>query len=252
MNWLLILVILIIAGNIFFGYRRGFLQIGYTLVEWILILVFIYWASPYVTDFLTEHTGVPERIEAHCLEQLQESVTGALGAGEDSGAGAENNTYAGEGEGSGTGENGPGTAVDDIDRDGSLEQFGVKLPAVLLNNLLEESGTYGKLAEKVTDLAVQGISYLLTLIAAVLIFRWLRFALKLIDKIPVLNGINRFLGIFAGLIKGLLQTWIGFALIAAFAGTAWGKFLISYIYEAPVLTWLYDNNIILAIIMAFL
>ncbi len=236
MNWLLILVILIIAGNIFFGYRRGFLQIGYTLVEWILILVFIYWASPYVTDFLKEHTGIPERIEAHCMEQLQESVAGALGTGEDNGAGTD----------------GTGAAVDDIDQSKNLEQLGVKLPAVLLNSLLEETGTYGKFAEKVTDLAVQGISYLLTLIAAVLIFRWLRFALKLIDKIPVLNGINRFLGIFAGLIKGLLQTWIGFALIAAFAGTVWGNFLISYIYEAPVLTWLYDNNIILAIIMAFL
>lgn len=244
MNWLLILVIFIIAGNIFLGYRRGFLQIAYTLVEWILILVFINWASPYVADFLAEHTGIPERIEAHCLEQLQESVTGASSDDGDAQTGWESGLYAGD----------SADAEEDSGQEqvGTLEQLGVKLPTVVLNNLLEETGTYARLSETITDMAVQGISYLLTLIAAVLIFRWLRFALRLIDKIPILSGINRFFGIIAGALKGLLLTWIGFALIAAFAGTAWGKFLISYIYEAPVLTWLYDNNMILTIILGFL
>ncbi len=227
MNWLLILVILIIAANILLGYRRGFLQSAYTLVEWLLIMIFIYWVSPYAADFLAENTSIPEQIEAHCLEQMQESVTSALETDI-----AENDTG--------------------VSADSSLEQLGVKLPAVLLNNLLEENGTYEKLAEAMAELAVQGISYLLTLIVGVIIFHWLRHVFKLIDKIPVLSGINRILGLLAGALKGMLLIWVLFSLIAVFAGTAWGKFAVSYIYESSVLTWLYDNNYLLAVIMAWL
>jgi hypothetical protein len=233
MNWLLILVILVIAANIVIGYRKGFLRVAYSLVEWVLILIFINWASPYVTDFLVTQTGISERIEAHCTEQIRQSMEEALGNGiqEDPGNQEEN-------------------SQENL-TEAQLEELGVRLPASLFGAVLEKSGAYSKLAEQVTDLAVRGISYLLTLIVALLLFYWLRKALHLIDKIPILNGVNRLIGIIAGLIKGLLLTWIGFALVAAFAGTVWGKFLISYIYEAPILTWLYDNNIILTIILSF-
>jgi uncharacterized membrane protein required for colicin V production len=227
MNWLLILVILVIAANIVIGYRKGFLRVAYSLVEWVLILAFINWASPYVMNFLETQTGISARIEAHCTEQIRSSVEEALGNGIQETQGEENLTET------------------------QLEELGVRLPAALFGAVLEKTGAYSKLAEQVTELAMQGISYLLSLVVALLLFYWLRKALRLIDKIPILNGVNRLIGTIAGLIKGLLLTWIGFALVAAFAGTVWGKFLISYIYEAPVLTWLYDNNFILTMILSF-
>ena len=58
MNWLLIAVILVIAWKMVSGYRKGFLRVAYSLVEWILVFVFVTWASPYVADFLTNHTGL--------------------------------------------------------------------------------------------------------------------------------------------------------------------------------------------------
>jgi uncharacterized membrane protein required for colicin V production len=234
MNWLLILVILVIAANIVIGYRKGFLRVAYSLVEWVLILVFINWASPYVTDFLVTQTGISERLEAHCTEQIRQSMEEALGNGIQEELGVQ-------------GEEGAQENLTET----QLEELGVRLPAALFGAVLEKSGAYSKLAEQVTNLAMRGISYMLTLIVALLLFYWLRKALHLIDKIPILNGVNRLIGTVAGLIKGLFLTWIGFALVAAFAGTVWGKFLISYIYEAPILTWLYDNNIILTIILSF-
>jgi hypothetical protein len=131
-----------------------------------------------------------------------------------------------------------------------LEELGVRLPTALFGALLEKTGAYTKLAEEVAELAVRGISYLLTLIVALLLFYWLRKALCLIDKIPILNGANRLIGAAAGLIKGILLTWIAFAFVAAFAATVWGRFLISYIYEAQILTWLYENNVILTVILS--
>ena len=58
MNWLLILVVLLVAGNIVWGFFRGFLRVVYSMAAWILILVFVTFATPYVADWMTEHTGL--------------------------------------------------------------------------------------------------------------------------------------------------------------------------------------------------
>lgn len=56
MNWLLILVVLLVAGNIVWGFFRGFLRVVYSMAAWILILVFVTFATPYVADWMT-HGG---------------------------------------------------------------------------------------------------------------------------------------------------------------------------------------------------
>ena len=66
MNWLLILVVLLVAGNIVWGFFRGFLRVVYSMAAWILILVFVTFATPYVADWMTEHTGLNTRIEKNC------------------------------------------------------------------------------------------------------------------------------------------------------------------------------------------
>ena len=35
MNWLLILVVLLVAGNIVWGFFRGFLRVVYSMAAWI-------------------------------------------------------------------------------------------------------------------------------------------------------------------------------------------------------------------------
>ena len=74
MNWLLILVVLLVAGNIVWGFFRGFLRVVYSMAAWILILVFVTFATPYVADWMTEHTGLDTRIEKNCKEKLQNAV----------------------------------------------------------------------------------------------------------------------------------------------------------------------------------
>lgn len=76
MNWLLILVVLLVAGNIVWGFFRGFLRVVYSMAAWILILVFVTFATPYVADWMIEHTGLDTRIEKNCKEKLQNAVAG--------------------------------------------------------------------------------------------------------------------------------------------------------------------------------
>ena len=76
MNWLLIIVILVLAGNIVWGFSKGFLRVVYSMLAWIAILIFVTWATPHVADMLAKTTNIDNRIEAGLNDKLHELVEG--------------------------------------------------------------------------------------------------------------------------------------------------------------------------------
>lgn len=241
MNWLLIIVILVLAGNIVWGFSKGFLRVIYSMLAWIAILVFVTWATPYVANVLTEKTNIDNRIELNLDERLHELVIGDTnGQKEDREPDAQN----------------PGQGKK------NYRDLQMKLPDVVTNKLfdtnkiadqiLEGSGAYDVVAGRATDLAMRVISFVLVLLIAVISFHLLSVVLKVVEKLPLIGGINRLLGLFAGLVKGILIIWLAFAIIAMAGTTDIGIALISYIYESPLLIWVYENNFVLTLLMTFL
>lgn len=241
MNWLLIIVILVLAGNIVWGVSRGFLRVIYSMLAWIAILVFVTWATPYVANVLTEKTNIDNRIESNLDEKLHELVIGDTnGQKEDREPDAQNP--------------GPGKK--------NYRDLQMKLPDAVTNKLfdtnkiadqiLEGSGAYDVVAGRATDLVMRVISFVLVLLIAVISFHLLSVVLKVVEKLPLIGGINRLLGLFAGLVKGILIIWLAFAIIAMAGTTDIGIALISYIYESPLLIWVYENNFVLTLLMTFL
>ena len=241
MNWLLIIVILVLAGNIVWGFSRGFLRIIYSMLAWIAILVFVTWATPYVANVLTEKTNIDNRIESNLDEKLHELVIGDTnGQKEDREPDAQN----------------PGQGKK------NYRDLQMKLPDAVTNKLfdtnkiadqiLEGSGAYDVVAGRATDLVMRVISFVLVLLITVISFHLLSVVLKVVEKLPLIGGINRLLGLFAGLVKGILIIWLAFAIIAMAGTTDIGIALISYIYESPLLIWAYENNFVLTLLMTFL
>lgn len=241
MNWLLIIVILVLAGNIVWGFSRGFLRVIYSMLAWIAILVFVTWATPYVANVLTEKTNIDNRIESNLDEKLHELVIGDTnGQKEDREPDAQN----------------PGQGKK------NYRDLQMKLPDAVTNKLfdtnkiadqiLEGSGAYDVVAGRATDLVMRVISFVLVLLIAVISFHLLSVVLKVVEKLPLIGGINRLLGLFAGLVKGILIIWLAFAIIAMAGTTDIGIALISYIYESPLLIWVYENNFMLTLLMTFL
>lgn len=241
MNWLLIIVILVLAGNIVWGFSRGFLRVIYSVLAWIAILVFVTWATPYVANVLTEKTNIDNRIESNLDEKLHELVIGDTnGQKEDREPDAQN----------------PGQGKK------NYRDLQMKLPDAVTNKLfdtnkiadqiLEGSGAYDVVAGRATDLVMRVISFVLVLLIAVISFHLLSVVLKVVEKLPLIGGINRLLGLFAGLVKGILIIWLAFAIIAMAGTTDIGIALISYIYESPLLIWVYENNFVLTLLMTFL
>lgn len=70
MNWLLIVVICIIAWNAVRGYTRGLLRIVYSLAACILMLTASSMAAPYVRDNILSQTGIESVIYSNIERQI--------------------------------------------------------------------------------------------------------------------------------------------------------------------------------------
>ena len=108
------------------------------------------------------------------------------------------------------------------------------------------------MSDKISQLAMTGISFLLVLVVASIVFGIILQLVKIVEKIPVIHGVNRILGAVGGLLKGIVLIWIIFAIIALTGTSSLGTIATSYIYESEFLQFLYENNIILMILMSFL
>lgn len=238
MNWLLILVMIWIAGNTVWGICRGFFRVVCSMAAWLLMLVLVTWATPFIEEVLKEHTRIDERIEAGCEDKLRALVRGADAESDET----------------------------DISKKGqekdSLSDLGIKLPEVFVDqlldagesadHLLDAAGVYTKAAKRAGDLAMRGLSFVLVLLITWIAFHILVTVLDLVAKLPVIGEVNHLLGGAAGLLKGILLVWLAFAFIAMGSATAVGNGLILLIYESELLIWLYENNLVLSILMLFL
>lgn len=231
MNWVLIIVLLLLIWEMMRGYQRGFLRTIYSLVSWIIVLVFVMWATPYIDAYLLEHTSLYETIEEHCAKEVRRS--------------AENNT---------------GQTAGQNDGYESFKELGIQLPEGVLNDILEKTGdaadeflestgVYDQIARGIAGFIVEGISFFIALIVAWILVHIISQILGIVSKIPIIHGVNKILGIFAGGIYGLILVWVAFYLIALSSTSEWGGMLISYIYQNPFLQFLYENNPVISVML---
>lgn len=240
MNILFLVVIAILAGCVIAGYCRGFLRIVYSLVSWILVLAFVYFATPYIKDIIIEKTSIDERIEEYCEDAVRDPIETQI---EKEAAKAVEDT------------------ADAMEQAG-FEELGINLPENVMedivgnasgaaNDFLEESGTYEAVSKGMTDFILQGISFFTAFIIGTILSIIISCVLGIVSKIPVLSGANKTLGLFAGALQGLLIVWVAFYFIAICSASEAGTVLVSYIYDNVFLTFLYENNLIVTLINIF-
>lgn len=234
MNWVLIVVMLLLIWEMMRGYRRGLLRTIYSLVSWVIVLVIVTLATPHIDAYLIEHTTLYDKIEAYCETSVRKNAQNKIeqqaadGSGED-----------------------------------PIAELGIKLPEGVWNDVLEKtgnvadefletSGVYNEVAKGVAGFIVEGISFFIALVTARIIVHLISRFLGVVSRIPVICGINKTLGIFAGAIYGLILVWIAFYLVALGSTSELGGMIISYIYQNPLLTFLYENNFVITIIMQYL
>lgn len=92
---------------------------------------------------------------------------------------------------------------------------------------------------------VNVVTYVIVFLAIHLALIILAHALDIISKLPVLNSLNKTGGAVLGLVQGFLLIWILCIILTVFAGTEFGAKALAEINASPILSYLYQNNLLL-------
>lgn len=233
MNWLLICVIATVVLCALYGYWKGFLRILFSMVSVLLLLAVVTITTPYISSFLEEHTSVQKTIEQQCLEHIRKTTQQQM---EDTLTNEKN------------------------DKQKLLEEAGIHLPesawekvldsgADATNDILETSGLYEAVAQSVAQFVVNGIASIIALIVGVILLFLVARVLNIVSKLPVIKEVNHFLGVASGLVLALVLIWLFFYFVMVMCTSSFGIMMTQYIRDSKVLTWLYENNMLLYVVM---
>ncbi|MDE6951800.1 MAG: CvpA family protein [Lachnospiraceae bacterium] len=126
-----------------------------------------------------------------------------------------------------------------IDEAGALADIVIVSFAVVAGIVVIESA----LEKNLIGFLVAGIILLLILIARKLL-RLVFSSLGMIAKLPLLNGLNKFLGMLAGIVEATVVIWVGFAVISCLKIPIKGQLITELIQENVFLDFLYKRNLL--------
>ena len=104
------------------------------------------------------------------------------------------------------------------------------------------------IADSVTGIILNAISFVLVFVGVSIIMRIIIRCLNLLSRLPVIHTMNKMGGMLVGLLKGLIVLWLICIVITIMSGSEAGIYLYSQINESPFLKYIYDNNMIMALI----
>lgn len=216
MNWLLVVVLVIFLIFIIRGWRRGLLRLLFSLISIIVLIVLVSYATPHISGFVKEHTGIYTMIENRCSENIQSHMEERI-------------------------EDVSNRSVTDI----SLPD---KVMAYLTDSgksTIADTGIYQEVGARAADLILAGISFFIALILAIVIVKLIDHALGIVNHIPIIKGINRTLGLLGGAFEAFIVVSLLFMFFALIAGTELGEIATECIDDSVILSCLYYQNLLL-------
>jgi len=221
MNWLLILVVALLLGNVLWGYKQGFMRVVLSIVSWVLVLVVCYVVTPMVAETILDKTELQTIVQTTINDKVNEVVA---------------------------------NVAEGVADEAGIAELEATLPAEIKEAVLGEHDSLadvlkaeGKIKIDTAPIAQSAAS----LIALVIVLVVTRLAIFVLDKIlglasklPLIGSTDKMLGLVAGAAKGLIYCWIVLAVVAMLALTGTNTELIAMVNDSVLLTWLHENNII--------
>lgn len=221
-NAIVILIGLLWTICIYRGYKRGFAKIAMSLVSTIVVMVFVTWATPYISDFIEKNTTIDDQIEAECEKNISARL---LEYGE------------------------PKEAFTDLPL--PIRHSIEKITKDAGKAALETSGISHELATELTSYIVSGASFMTAAIVAWIFMHLLCSIIETVASLPVIHGVNKSLGLLVGGVQGILLIWLIFLGVALGCQNEYGQQLQAMINENWALTYLYDHNLLLSLAVLF-
>ena len=222
MNIVAIVVLVIIGLCVWRGYNRGLFQTVLVAGATILAIVAANYATPYVSATLQKLTPLDEKVEEYIIHTLDIDVL-------------QNDTSKNE----------EMTLIDELPIPDALKM-------ALINNNNEDaysklnvSGFYEYVAHYLAQIVLNCIAFVLIQLAITIALMILIYTSQILTEIPILNGIDKGGGIVLGILQALAIIWSAFIFISIIGNTPLGINIYAQITDNRLLSFLYDNNLIL-------
>ncbi len=224
MNWLVVLVLIILAGYALNGRRRGFIRTVFTLFSTIIALILTTWISPVVSKELQKN----DKVMGFVTEKVNKVVD----------------------------------FTDMGNKKSDQLNFIDKLPlSNLMKNTLIENNTKDVYAAMAVDsfkdyvngsiarIIINAAVFLLIMLIITIALAVLCETLNIISKLPLINGLNRTAGLFSGLLQGIIIIWVGCIFLTMLSSTEFSQTIFAMINENVFLSTIYNNNLLLNFVM---
>lgn len=233
MNWLLLIVILCIAIFCYRGWSLGIIKSIFLICSTILALVITSICNPIVSNMLCSNEKL--------ISTVSETVSQTMGI-----------------------EKGDNTKIElktKKEQNKKIEQLPLsnnikkqlmknntkKIYHNLLANTFEEY-----VCRYIAVMIIRGLSFVLLYIVVRIGIFILAKMMDIISKLPVIKQMDKTAGLVLGGLQSILIIWIGCIVLMLFSGTAIGKEIYRCINGSVILTFIYDNNILMTLLMDFI
>ena len=231
MSWLCIAVIVLwvlIAMN---GFRRGLVKTAVSMVSFVLVMILMFVISPVINNVLVEKTTIKQQVQAQCEKALESHI-------QDGEAQPDRSSQV--------------SLIENLPVPQSIKDNLMENNNSVIYNLLSVDSFGSYVATYLATAIVQIIAYLISFILAILIVKIVTHILDLFANLPILGGINRIGGLMLGIVIGLLYLWIFFLIITALGGTEAGGYLVKEVANDKILSYFYDNNLLMQFLMSLI
>lgn len=222
MNWLLIIVLLILAAFGLKGRADGFIKTIFSICSIILALVLATVISPLVSKGLQQN----EAVYGHITKTISKTIK------------IDEKTES------------KTEQIETIDK--------LSLPKSLINSLKENNNDEMKAALEVGKdnlkayivnylacIVINAISFLGTFLLFLVILIIISNVLNIISRLPLINGLNKTAGLLVGVLKGLVVVWLLCIALTTLSGTKGGQTMFEMIEKSRLLSSIYNNNLLL-------
>ncbi len=230
------------------GCQRGFLKALVSVLLMGASFAAVWFINPYVRDFLDEHTKIQSTIESGCREFVEKKLSNAVQNG---GKILADKTSSGVSSLIGTLEL-PGLLEEQLEKTDSVAEAAEKLAEDVEDiSSYEMSSVAYSISEKLADIAMSCLSFLVTFFLVSILIRILTFAVSLFSKIPVISGINRLAGGFLGTGEFLVIIWLVMMTATLLCNLEAGQKALELIHADTIADTLYRWNPIIRFFEGF-
>lgn len=225
-NYLFVAAVALFFICIVNGYRKGFLRIVISLLGIILIIATVTVVSPYVSNYLINHTKTYNTVKQKVIDVFEEDNSKLDNTV------PENQTLTIE-----------SYDLPDILKTSLIKNNTADMYQTLMVSIFEDY-----IAGYLARIIINAISFFGMFLMLAVFLWFVLFSADIIARIPIIKGLNKFLGAIAGSVKALIITWVFFFVIIIFFGNQIGNTMMTEVKDSRFLSFLFNINMLLRFI----